>query len=111
MSFLLCLLVVLYGILQPVPSRQLFVNSDKIIHVLAFICLALTARIAVPQGNWIWLVIFCLAPLLEYLQGQLSPLRSYSLEDGYANVVGVLIALIFVKLHQKYQSGSVRSKQ
>ena len=95
--FLLCAALVAYGIFRPTPLQ--FLNqSDKVGHVLAFLGLSLTAWMAFRQARWFyfWPVLFGLAPLLEYLQGELRPLRVYSIDDSYANLAGVAIALLLV---------------
>lgn len=96
--FLLCAAAVAYGVFRPTPPPQLFHQSDKVGHVLAFLALSLTAWLAFRRVRWFyfWPVLFCLAPLLEYLQGELRPLRVYSMEDSYANLAGVAIALLCV---------------
>ena len=96
--FLLCVAAVAYGIFRPTPPPQLFHNSDKVGHALAFLGLSLTAWWALRHVRWyyFWPVLFALAPLLEYLQGEFRPLRVYSMEDSYANLAGVAIALLCV---------------
>lgn len=96
--FLACAAAVAYGIFRPTTPPQLFHQSDKVGHVLAFLGLSLTAWWAFRQVSWFyfWPVLFGLAPLLEYLQGEYRPLRVYSIDDSYANMVGVAIALLFV---------------
>jgi VanZ family protein len=96
--FLLCASAVAYGIFRPTPPPLFFHQSDKVGHVLAFISLALTARLAFVRVRWFffWPVLIALAPLLEYLQGEWQPSRVYSIEDSYANLSGVAIAFLLV---------------
>lgn len=47
-----------------------------------------------------WPVLFGLAPLMEYLQGVLRPLRVYSMEDSYANLAGVALGLFVVSFYR-----------
>ena len=96
--FLLCAAVVAYGIFRATPPPPLFHQSDKVGHALAFVGLSLTAWFAFRQVRWFyfWPVLFALAPLLEYLQGEFRPLRVYSMDDSYANLTGVALALLFV---------------
>ena len=96
--FLLCVAGVAYGIFRPTPPPQLFLHSDKFGHALAFMGLSLTAWWALRHVPWyyFWPVLFALAPLLEYLQGEFRPLRVYSMDDSYANLAGVAIALLCV---------------
>ena len=94
--FVVCASLVAYGIFRASPPPTLFDNSDKVGHLLAFFGLALSARLAMLRvSGWIfWPVLFGLAPLLEYLQGEWLPLREYSIEDSYANGAGVALALL-----------------
>lgn len=96
--FLVCAVAVAYGIFRPTPPPQFFHQSDKVGHVLALLCVSLTVWLAFRQVRWFyfWPVLFGLAPLLEYLQGELRPLRMYSMDDSYANLAGVAIALLCV---------------
>jgi VanZ family protein len=96
--FLLCTAVVAYGIFRSTPPPQLFSGSDKIEHVLAFLGLSLTARWAFRHVRWFyfWPVLLAIAPLSEYFQGEIRPMRVYSINDSYANIGGVAIALLVV---------------
>jgi VanZ family protein len=96
--FLLCAAAVAYGIFRPTPPPQFFSGSDKVGHVLAFLGLSLTAWLAFRHVRWFyfWPVLLVLAPLSEYLQGEVRPMRVYSINDSYANIAGVAIALLMV---------------
>ena len=98
--FLLCACIVGYGIFRATPPQQLFHQSDKVGHAFALLALSLTAYWAFKGVRWFyfWPVMLGLAPLLEYLQGEWRPLRVYSIEDSYANMVGVAIAFLLVLL-------------
>ncbi|MGI9316377.1 MAG: VanZ family protein, partial [bacterium] len=89
---------VLYGNLKPSPPEQVFANSDKVGHIVSFIALAMSAKLALFRFRWYWiwtpLIVFSF--VLEVLQGKLRPLRTFSFEDGYANVTGVLIAIVIM---------------
>lgn len=79
---------------------MLFEYSDKVGHVLAFCALSLTGRLALfalPKTGF-WLPVLLLGFVLEYLQGEVRPLRMFSLEDVYANMVGVLAAWVALEL-------------
>ena len=96
--FLLCLSAVIYGNLKPTPPEQVFPHADKAGHGISFIALAISAKLAMYRLHslsvWSSLILFCF--LLEYLQGILRPLRTFSMEDAYANAFGVLIALVVI---------------
>lgn len=97
MRFLLfgvCCALLGYGLFRPESPPELFVNSDKVMHLLAFAGLAFSARLAFRRvsGGWLWPLLLVLAPLAEWLQHRWQPLRQYSHEDMLANLAGVLLA-------------------
>lgn len=94
--FLLALAALAYGIFRPAPPERIFENSDKVGHFIAFFGVSFMGRLALYKiPSWIyWSSWFVLAGLLEYLQGALRPLRHFSIEDAYANAIGVVIAII-----------------
>ena len=94
--------VVLYGLFRPTSPEMIFEHSDKVGHVIAFLFLALTGRWALFKYSKLgfWLSMFVLAFLLEFLQGQVRPLRLFSMEDAYANGVGVLLALVVCTIYK-----------
>jgi len=94
--FFSVLALVLYGVFRPTPPTMVFEHSDKVGHVLAFLALALTGRFAIYKlpGTVFWLVMLALAFLLEYMQGELRPLRVFSMGDVAANTMGVATALL-----------------
>ena len=104
--FIMCLSGVLYGIFRPTPPEMLFDNSDKVGHFLAFGGLSVTAFIAL-NGRFAWAMWACLIVLafvLEYLQGVFLPLRTFSLEDSYANLIGVAIGFAVCRIIDRYRS-------
>ena len=86
----------LYGVFRPEPPPELFAHSDKAGHVLIFFAVALSGRLAgISLPDWsYWPLWASLAMTLEYLQGMLRPLRIFSIEDAYANLTGVVAALV-----------------
>ncbi|WP_417615549.1 hypothetical protein [Oceanisphaera sp.] len=85
-----------YGLFRPTPPPDLFGNSDKYLHLVAFFCLSVSARFAFVRQQrcaWVWGALLASAPLLEYLQHYLQPHRTFSGFDALANVCGVLLAL------------------
>ena len=95
-AFLCCMAMVLYGMFRPESPPEVFSHSDKWGHVLAFMALSVTGRLAFTAltGWAFWSMMLAVAPLLEGLQGALRPLRHFSLGDAAANVIGVLLALL-----------------
>lgn len=95
--FFMFLAALCYGLFRPTPPPDLFGDSDKYMHLVAFFGLGLTARFAFMYraGIWVWLALLASAPLLEYLQHYFQPHRTFSGFDALANVTGVLLALSF----------------
>lgn len=94
--FTACILALCYGLFRPESPPDLFEQSDKFLHLLAFGAVAFNSRLAFPRVSaWLfWGLLFLLAPLLEWLQHRLQPSRQFSLEDILANLLGVLLGLI-----------------
>jgi len=94
--FLPVLALVIYGVFRATPPEMVFERSDKVAHVMAFLALALTGRLAIHKMpcTVFWLAMLALAFLLEYMQGELRPLRVFSMGDVVANTVGVATALL-----------------
>jgi len=107
-TFLFVSMVVLYILFRPEPLEIIFHDSDKVGHVIAFLFLALTGRWALSKYSKLgfWLSMFLLAFMLEFLQGQVRPLRIFSMEDAYANGVGVLLALVVCTIY-KYNNKKI----
>lgn len=95
--FLACCAVLAYGLLRPEPPPDLFGESDKLLHLIAFGGLSLTARLAFPSapGRLLWPLLLVLAPLLEWLQHVIQPVREFSALDVLANLCGIALALLF----------------
>ena len=93
LPFQACLAVFLYGMFRPESPPELFEQSDKALHLLAFGALALTSRLAFPRlpGWLLWSTLLALAPLLEWLQKYLQPARQFSELDIAANLLGVAL--------------------
>jgi len=89
-----CCAVFLYGLLRPESPPQLFEQSDKALHLLAFAALALSSRLAFPRmpAGLLWGGMLVLAPFLEWLQKALQPARQFSELDIAANLLGVVLA-------------------
>ena len=64
--------------------------------MLIFCAVALSGRLAgISLPDWsYWPLWAGLAMTMEYLQGMLRPLRIFSIEDAYANLAGVVAALV-----------------
>jgi len=95
-----------WGILRATPPQQLFQESDKVAHFIAFAALSFTGRLAFKQVNsyLYWSVMIVLAFSMEYLQGMLQASRYSSIEDAIANAVGVFIVLIAFGIFYSYKN-------
>lgn len=96
LPFLVCCVLLAYGLFRPTPPPELFEESDKVGHLLAFLALALTARLAFPRlpAALLWSSMLLLAPAMEGAQHWLQPTRQLSLMDAGANFAGVVLALL-----------------
>jgi hypothetical protein len=94
--FLTCCAVLAYGLFRPEPPPDLFNESDKFLHLVAFGGLSLVTRIAFPSiSGWLlWPLLYIQAPLLEWLQHVVQPVREFSPLDVLANLCGISIALV-----------------
>ena len=102
--FLVCSVILLYGILRPESPPNLFTHSDKYLHFIAFFGFSLVTRFAFcNKGIWlVWLALFLSAPGLEYLQHYLQVSREFSKGDMLGNLSGVVTAFILWKLLLKH---------
>jgi len=103
--FCSCLILVVWGILRAMPPREIFEDSDKVAHFVAFAALSFTGRLALKQLSEVvfWPAMFSVAVALEYLQGQLQSSRYASIEDAIANATGVLVVLIFFVVVSRFK--------
>ena len=94
--FVFSLLVLGYGLLRHEPPPNLFANSDKYLHALAFAGFSLCARVAFDQtkGWLLWPLLMLVAVGSEWLQNHLQPTRHFSLADIQANALGIGLALV-----------------
>lgn len=95
--FLTLLLLVLVLLLMPLGGLP-GVDSgylDKLVHALLFLALTAAALRVWPQAGWWLLPALCfLGVVTELLQG-LTGWRTASAADALADMVGVLLALIW----------------
>lgn len=94
--FLASTALLLYGLFRPESPPDLFENSDKALHLLAFGGFSLAARLAFLRAPaWLlWGVLLICAPLSEWLQHELQSSRQFSWLDIYANLAGVVLAAL-----------------
>ncbi|MER1968524.1 hypothetical protein [Castellaniella sp. GW247-6E4] len=100
--FFACLAVFCYGVFRPESPPELFQESDKAMHVLAFLGLGLCGALAVHgrRGAWaVWPALVAAAPLVEWLQHVLQPAtRDFSLGDILGNLAGAMLAAMVWRL-------------
>ncbi|MFC6670560.1 hypothetical protein [Marinobacterium aestuariivivens] len=87
----------LYGLFRTAPPPDLFQQSDKALHLMAFAALTLTGRAALARlpAAAFWSLFLVLGPIAELAQHWLQPVRTFSLADALANLTGVLLAAGF----------------
>lgn len=104
--FAACCAALLYGLLRPESPPHLFQHSDKALHLLGFVALSLSTRLAFPRiSGWLlWGGLLLLAPLLEWLQHWLQSSRHFSAQDIAANLLGVSLAWLLCQLLQSLRS-------
>ncbi len=74
--------------------------DDKLLHFVAYACLAISARIAFPlfpSAGILWLSLFSVSVALEFGQ-LLVPSRHFETYDMAANGIGLLIGMAIWKL-------------
>lgn len=98
--FLVGLVLLGYGLFRQQPPPELFGESDKVMHCVAFFMLSMAAHLAFnrPMGWLVWPGLVMLAPASEWLQGYLQATRNFSLADVQANLLGVVAAAVVVGL-------------
>jgi len=73
--------------------------NDKLLHILGFIFLAISAYISQNFANQrhIFIFLVCYGFIIEIIQFFL-PYRNYSNFDLIANLIGIIVGLILVKI-------------
>ncbi|MDQ7049172.1 MAG: VanZ family protein [Enterobacterales bacterium] len=92
--------LLLYLTLMPSVNYRLSIdNIDKVFHLVGFGAFALFLGLAYPRLQ-LWKVFFIsslLGILVELIQSQI-PYRSFSFADMLADWLGILIAIVFLKI-------------
>ena len=99
-GFLVGLVLLCYGLFRQQPPPELFTESDKVMHCLAFFMLGVAAwRACDRRRGWLgWPALVVLAPVSEWLQGYLLMTRNFSVADVQANLLGVAAAAVVAGL-------------
>ena len=85
-----------------------FPHLDKIVHATLFVLLTFTGYLAYSKFQpWLYSGLMCYGVLTEVLQGTLTVTRYASFYDWLADVAGILICALLIKMfnmHDKPQS-------
>jgi len=80
-----------------------FPHLDKIIHATLFVLLTFTGYLAYSKFQpWLYCGLICYGVLTEVLQGALTVTRYASLYDWLADVTGILICALLIKMFNMY---------
>lgn len=92
--------------LVPEPGGVFDFFWDKLLHVLSWLVLCLSLRLAFPFQKFIWPVLwlFVYSILVEAVQYFMPP-RQFSMLDVLANGVGILLALACIRLWRSWPIG------
>lgn len=102
LQFWLLLAALLAASLQRLPPGGL-PTSDKLLHMLAYTALALSARLAyptAPRALVLWLALMAFSIAIEFGQ-MLVPGRSCDVLDMLANGIGLLVGLTLYHLPRR----------
>ncbi len=95
--FLVYSVIFCYEVFRPDPPQGLFANADKVLHVIGFVGLAGASAWAAHgrRHAWvIWPLLFAAAPVVEWLQHVVQPVRQFSTGDIAANLAGVVLGAL-----------------
>ena len=94
--------LVLYALFRSDPFPDYFLYSDKVGHFIAFLLLFAAVYWAFRESISIGFILIALLGLAigsEYVQGSvLLPNRHFGISDILANVGGVFVGLVFMRL-------------
>jgi len=94
--------------LIPVDHPDMAPN-DKLNHLLAWGTLGVLAGLGWRYQNWLFSVLLGYSFLIEVLQG-MTGYRMFSLADGFANALGIALAIIGVRLWYKVEARLDKSR-
>ncbi len=109
----LLLLVVLHQVTAVVPLGATSMINDKIAHALIFAVLGLIGYFCWKESVQIlWGFIFLAAygGLIECLQW-FVPQRQFSFLDWFADIAGLIIALVVIKLVKRWRAWFLNAEQ
>ena len=103
--FIICFVVVSYGLFRPEVPPAIFRGADKVMHFVAFLGISFSARLAFPRLHpaLLWGAFLAFAPISEWLQSIIQPTnRSFNPMDITANVCGVLVAMLCYWIYRRW---------
>ena len=100
--FVVLLLVVTVLSLLPLDQPE-FSPNDKLNHVLGWGALGLLVGLGWPGRLAVWPALWGYSWLIEVAQG-LTAYRLFSIADGFANLAGLVLAVVLLWLWYKMRS-------
>lgn len=89
-AFAATVLLSLYVLFAPDPGgAPRFEGADKLVHLVLFALLALTARLRLGASTAVWVAVAAYAVVSELVQGLLLASRSGDPLDVVADLIGV----------------------
>lgn len=106
LAFTISIIAIMTGLFRSTPPQELFQNSDKVGHIAGFMILTLSGYYALPKTltKLFILALILLAIGSEYAQASFLPARYFSLQDMFANLSGILLAGIIIKICHSVKS-------
>lgn len=105
-AFVLCLLLILYLALDPIPLLK-GASSDKVNHVLAFFGLGVLLRLGWPRFRFVWMAIALLGlgVFIEVVQHFIG--RDAAFGDVLADALGIALAALATQIFRIPQQASL----
>ncbi len=105
LAFTISVIAILAGLFRSTPPQELFHNSDKVGHIAGFLIVAITGYYALPKSltKLFFLALILLAIGSEYAQANFLPARYFSLQDMLANLSGIFLAGVIIKICQSFK--------
>ncbi len=106
LAFAISVIAILAGLFRSTPPQELFPHSDKVGHVLGFLVVAISGYYALPTPlrKVFTAVLIILAIGSEYAQASFLPARYFSLQDMLANLSGILLAGMIIRISRSLTS-------
>lgn len=98
--FLALLILVTYLLLMEMPpAPPSWPYKDKVQHIVVFLTLSISGGLAFQKRSFfVYLMLACYGALMEVLQSVLTVTRVASVYDWLADVTGVLLAILLLRM-------------